>query len=47
MTKSNSSASSIVVPSIFVIHIMKGAQFLNATSAPLSPVIVISPVTKM
>ena len=47
MTKFKSSASSIVVPSIFVIHIMKGAQFLNATSAPLSPVIVISPVTKM
>ena len=32
MTTSKSSASSIVVPSIFVIHLMNGAQFVNATS---------------
>ena len=31
MTKSKSSASSIVVPSIFVIHLMNSAQFLNTT----------------
>ena len=31
MTKSKSSASSIFVPSIFVIHLVNGAQFLNAT----------------
>ena len=30
MTKSRSSRSSIVVLSIFVIHLMNGAQFLNA-----------------
>ena len=30
MTKSKSSASSIVVSSIFVIHLVNGAQFLNA-----------------
>ena len=31
MTKSKSSASSIAVPSIFVIHLVLVAQFLNAT----------------
>ena len=31
MTKSKSSASSIVVPSILVIPLVNGAQFLNAT----------------
>ena len=31
MTKYKSSASSIIVPSIFVIHLMNGAQFLSAT----------------
>ena len=31
MTKSKSSESSIVIPSIFVIHLMNGAQFSNAT----------------
>ena len=29
MTKSKYSASSIVVPSIFVIHLVNGSQFLN------------------
>ena len=31
MTKSKSSASSTVVPSIFVVYLMNGAEFLNAT----------------
>ena len=31
MLKSKSSASYIVVQSVFVIHLMNGAQFLNAT----------------
>ena len=30
MTKSESSASSVVALSIFVIHLVNGAQFLNA-----------------
>ena len=38
MTKSKSLASPIVVPSIFVIHLVNGAQFLNATC--VSPVAV-------
>ena len=36
MTKSISSASSIVAPTIFVIHLVNGAQFLNATCVALS-----------
>ena len=31
MTKSKSSASSVVIPSIFVIHLVNSAHFLNAT----------------
>ena len=31
MTKSKSPASSIVVPSSFVIHLVNHAKFLNAT----------------
>ena len=31
MAISKFSASSIVVPSIFLIHLVNGAQFLNAT----------------
>ena len=31
MTKSKSSASSIVVPSIFVVHLVNGTQFLSDT----------------
>ena len=47
MTKSKSSASSIVVPSIFVMHLMIGAQFLNATGAGLLCVVaVVLPLTK-
>ena len=30
MTKSKSSASPIIVPSIFVIHLVNGKPFLNA-----------------
>ena len=33
MTKSKFSASFIVAPSIFVIHLVSGAEFLNATCA--------------
>ena len=47
MTKSKSSASSIVVPSIFVIHLVNGAQFLNATCVAGAATTVISPLTKM
>ena len=47
MTKSKSSASSIVVPSIFVIHLVNGAQFLNATCISPAAVTVISPLTKI
>ena len=47
MTKSKSSASYIVVSSIFVIRVANGAQFLNATCVGGAPTTVISPVTKM
>ena len=45
MTKSKSSASPIV-PSIFVIHLVNGAQFLNVTSVTWCSVIVILPLTR-
>ena len=47
LTKSKSSALSIVVPSIFAIHSVNGAQLLNASCAAPAAVIVISPHTKM
>ena len=47
MTKSKSSASSIVVPSIFAIHLVSGAQFFNDTCVAGAAVTVISPLTKM
>ena len=47
MTKSKSSAASIVVPSIFVIHLINGTQFLNITQATIFPAIAILPFTKM
>ena len=47
MIKSKSSASSIVVPLIFVIHIVYGTQFLNATCVSGAAMTLISPVTKM
>ena len=47
MTKSNSSALSIVVPSIFMIHLVNGAEFLNADCASGTAVTVILPFTRM
>ena len=47
MTESKSSASSIFVPSIFVIHLVNGAQFLNATCVARAAVTVILPFTEM
>ena len=35
MTKFKSSSSSFIVPSIFVIQLIKGPQFLNATGVGL------------
>ena len=47
MIKSKFSASSIVVPLIFVIHLVNCAQFLNTACVIAAAVTVISPVTKM
>ena len=58
MAKSKFSASSIAVPSILVIlvhsilvhsvvHLVNGAQFLNANCAEVADVTVILPFTKM
>ena len=47
MTKSKFSASSFVGPTIFVMHLVNGSQFLNATCATSCPMILISPLTKM
>ena len=47
MTKSKSSASSIVISSIFVVHLVNGAQFLNATCVARAATTVIPPLTKM
>ena len=47
MTKSKSSASSSFASSIFVIHLMNSAQFLNDTYISGAAVTVISPLTKM
>ena len=47
MTKSKSSASSIVIPSIFVLHLVNGAQFLNAIYVSWCPIIEILSFTKM
>ena len=47
MTKSKFSARPIVVPSIFVIHLVNGAQFLSATCAAGGPLTVIFSFTKM
>ena len=38
MTKSKFLASSIVVSSIFVIHLVNGGQFLNATCVAWYPI---------
>ena len=47
MTKFKSLASSIVVSSIFVIHLVKDTQFLNAAFVSGDAVTVISPFPKM
>ena len=47
MNKSKSSASSIVVPLIFGIHLVNGAQFLNAACDTPGAETVMSPLTKM
>ena len=47
MTKSKSSRLSIAVSSIFVMHLVNGAQFLNDTSIARAAGTAISPITKM
>ena len=47
MIKSKYAVTFVVVPSIFVIHLVKGAYFLNATGMTEDAVTVISPFTKM
>ena len=48
MNRFKSSASSIVVPSIFVVHLMNRAQFLNATGVRLlCALVTTSSLTKM
>ena len=47
MTKSKYSASSIIVSSIFVIHLVNGAQILNAICVAGAASTVISPLNKM
>ena len=47
MTKSKSSVSSIVVSSIFVIHLVNSAQFLNATCVAGAATTVILSLTKI
>ena len=44
MTKSKSLALSIVVPSIFLIHLVNHAQFLNGTCVARAGLTVISPL---
>ena len=47
MTKSKSSVSFIVVPSIFVIHLVNDAQFLNANFFARASVTVRLPFTRI
>ena len=47
MTKSKSSASSIAVPTSFVIHLVNSAQFLNSSWVAGLATTVISPFTRM
>ena len=47
MTKSKSSASSVVVPSTVLIQLENDTQFLNATLVTLCPIIAISTLTRM
>ena len=46
MAKSKSSASSIVVPSIFAIHLVNGAQFFNDNCVAVAAVTLISLLLK-
>ena len=47
MTKFNSSASSMVVPLIFVIHLVNRVQFLNDACVAGAAMTVVLPFTKM
>ena len=47
MNKSKLSASSIVIPSIFVIHLVNGSQLLNFTCVAGAAMTVMSPITKI
>ena len=47
MTKSKSSLSSFVVPSIFVVHLVNGSQFLNAIWVAGAALTVLSSFTEM
>ena len=47
MNKCNYSASSSVIPSIFVIHLVNGAQFFGATLVTASLIIVMLPLTRI
>ena len=47
MTKWKFSASSNVVPSMFMMYLVNGAQFLNTTCVSGAAVTVISPFTKI
>ena len=47
MTKSKSSVPSIVVSTIFVIHLLYDAQYLNDTWAAGAAMAVITPLTKI
>ena len=47
MTKSKTLALFVLLPSIFLILVVNGAQYLNATQVILSFIVVISLFTKM
>ena len=47
MTKSKTLALIVLLPSIFLMQVVNGAQYLNATQVILSFIIVISLFTKM
>ena len=47
MTKSKSSTSIIIAPSIFVTHLVNGGQFSNDTCVAPAASTVMSPLTKI
>ena len=47
MTKSKTLALFVLLPSIFLMQVVNGAQYLNATQVILSFIIVISLFTRM